>query len=280
MILCDGVFHEGTTVPFDLADRGLTLGDGLFETMPVFAGTVFRLADHLGRLEAGLAVLGFAVPRRRLEEDVATMAARAPAAGGVIRLTVTRGAGARGLAPPAVAKPTVIVSLAPFNPTLVGEPTTLATVSVRRNAGSPVSRLKALPYLDNVLALAEAQGKGARDALMLDTRGRVACASVANVFRVAGDRLETPPTGDAILPGITRGLVLELARSLGLTPIERSLDREDIATADAVFLTNSVRLVQPVQALDDAALPASPYASRVLAALGDRIAAECGVRPV
>ncbi len=155
--------------PFDLSDRGFTLGDGLFETMPVSAGVVFRLGAHLDRLADGLAVLGFDVPRERLEADVAAMAARAPAGGGVIRLTVTRVAGARGLAPPADPVPTVVVSLAPFNPALVGEATTLATVSVRRNAGSPVSRLKALPYLDNVLALREAVAAGARDALMLLT---------------------------------------------------------------------------------------------------------------
>ncbi len=133
------------------------------------------------------------------------MAARAPATGGVLRLTVTRGAGARGLVPPAHPVPTVVVLLAPFNPALVGEATTLATVSVRRNAGSPVSRLKALPYLDNVLALKEAVTLGARDALMLDTVGRVGCASVANVFRVKDGRLETPPTSDAVLPGSRGG---------------------------------------------------------------------------
>lgn len=279
MILLDGVLHEGTAAPFDLADRGLTLGDGLFETMAVFGGTVFRLAAHLDRLAAGLAVLGFAVPRDRLEAEVAMMAARAPAAGGVIRLTVTRGAGARGLAPPAAPTPTVIVALAPFNPALVGEPTTLVTVSVRRNAGSPASRLKALPYLDNVLALKEAVAAGARDALMLDTAGRVACASVANVFLVRGDRLETPPETDAVLPGITRRLVLDLAPALGLDAVERSLTPDDLSAADGVFLTNSVRLVQPVTALDARSLPAPVVAGRILAAIREIIARECGASP-
>ncbi|BBE71372.1 aminotransferase class IV [Oharaeibacter diazotrophicus] len=278
MILVDGVAYEGTVAPFDLSDRGFTLGDGLFETMAVFAGRPFRLDAHLDRLAAGLAVLGFSVPRDRLAADVATVAARAPAAGGVIRLTVTRGAGARGLAPPAEPKPTVVVSLAPFNPALVGEPTTLATVDVRRNAGSPVSRLKALPYLDNVLAAREAIGRGARDALILDTAGRVACASVANVFRLAGDRVETPTT-DAVLPGITRALVLEIAPSLGLVPVERALTRDDLAGADAVFLTNSVRLLQPVTELDGIRFPRDERPAAILAALRAAVVAECGAGP-
>lgn len=278
MILLDGVLHEGTVAPFDLTDRGLTLGDGLFETMAVFGGTVFRCAAHLDRLAAGLDALGFSVPRARLEADVAAMAARAPAAGGVIRLTVTRGAGARGLAPPAAPTPTVIVALAPFSPALVGEPTTLATVSVRRNAGSPTSRLKALPYLDNVLALKEAIALGARDALMLDTAGRVACASVANVFLVRGNRIETPPATDAVLPGITRRLVLDLAPALGLMAAERSLTPDDLSSADGLFLTNSVRMVQPVTALDGRPLPDRGVADQILAAIRDTLARECGIR--
>jgi branched-chain amino acid aminotransferase len=280
MILVDGVLHEGTTAPFDLSDRGFTLGDGLFETMPVFAGTVFRLADHLDRLESGLAVLGFSVPRARLEIDVAAMAARAPAAGGVLRLTVTRGAGARGLAPPAEPKPTVVVSLAPFNPALVFEPAVLATATVRRNDRSPVSRLKALPYLDNVLALREALGRGAKDALILNTADRVVCTSVANVFRVADGRLETPPVSDGVLPGITRAIVLDAASALGLRPVERSLTVDDLLIADEAFATNSVRLVQPVASLDGAPVAQGETARRVLAHLRAAVLQDCGVPPL
>jgi branched-chain amino acid aminotransferase len=280
MILVDGVLHEGTTAPFDLSDRGFTLGDGLFETMPVFAGTVFRLADHLDRLESGLAVLGFSVPRARLEADVATMAAEAPHAGGVLRLTVTRGAGARGLAPPPEPKPTVVVSLAPYNPALVFEPAVLATSTVRRNDRSPLSRLKALPYLDNVLALREALGQGARDALILNTADRVACTSVANLFRVKDGELETPPLSDGVLPGITRALVLAAAPALGLRPVERSLSVADLHAADELLLANSIRLVQPVASLDGAPVGQGDTAAKILDHLRGAILRDCGTVPV
>ncbi|HUG60484.1 MAG TPA: aminotransferase class IV [Methylomirabilota bacterium] len=255
MILVDGVVHEGRIARFDYGDRGLTLGDGLFETMIVFAGVVYRLADHLDRLAAGLAILGFAVERERLEADVAAMAARAPVDGGVLRLTVTRGPGVRGLAPPDDPTPTVLVSLAPLDSGLMMQPVRLAVSSIRRNDRSPLSRLKSLGYLDNVLAITEARARGAGDALILNTAERVACASAANVFRIAGDRLETPPIVDGVLPGIVRARVLALAPDAGLAPVERSLTERDLEEADAVFLTNSVRLLQPVTEIDGATLP-------------------------
>lgn len=279
MILVDGELHEGTTAPFDYTDRGFTLGDGLFETMPAFAGRVWRLADHLDRLEAGLAVLGFAVDRARLEADVATMAARAPASGGVLRLTVTRGGGARGLAVPAEPKPRVVVALSPHDASLVFEPTTLSTVGIRRNDRSPVSQLKALPYLDNVLALKEARAAGAKDALILNTAGRVACSTVANVFRLVGSRLETPPTSEGVLAGIARGRLMERAGDLGLEVVERPLTVQHLCEADGVLLTNSIRLMQPVERLGEQDLPRPAKLRRLLDLLLDDVRADCGTAP-
>jgi branched-chain amino acid aminotransferase len=281
MIRLNGIRHDGSVVPFDLADRGLTLGDGLFETMAVFGGVVHRLDDHLRRLQLGLSVLGFEVPRERIEADLAATAAESPGSGGVIRLTVTRGAGARGLLPPEEPDPTVIVSLAPFDPTQVGVPARLAVASTRRNDRSPLSRLKSLGYLDNVLALSEARGTGATDALLLNTADRVASASAANIFAVRDGRIETPPASDGVLPGVIRSRVLELAPTLGFEAMERSLDLVDLAGAEAVFLTNSVRLLQPVTEIDGVPVhERSGAVGIVLGALLEEIRAECGVGPL
>ncbi|WP_237151665.1 aminotransferase class IV [Oryzibacter oryziterrae] len=250
MILVNGTFHEASKAEFDYSDRGFTLADGLFETIPVLAGDIFMRDAHIDRLEQGLSVLGFSVVRSRIEADLAAMAARALDGYGVLRLTVTRGSGARGLMPPVGPKPTIVVSLAPFNPALVMEPTTLAVSTIRRNEFSPLSRLKSLNYLDNILALREAGEHGARDCLILNTRGHVACSSVGNVFMVSGDRLVTPPIEDGVLAGITRLLVLRYAGEMNLKAEEASLTVDDLKRADAVFLTNSVRLVQPVHRLE------------------------------
>lgn len=281
MIVLNGTVHEGTEVPFDLTDRGLMLGDGLFETMTLFGGTYFQKEAHLARLMHGLAVLGFTVPRTRLEADLATAAALEPPDGAVVRLTVTRGGGARGLPAPLEPTPTVIVSLSPFRRELVLEPTTLYTTSVRRNEGSPLSKLKTLNYLEAILALREANGHSAKDALFLNSQLRVACTTVANVFALDGTRLVTPPLRDGMLPGTVRSLLLGIASEIGLEPVERSMTVRDLINAGQVFLTNSVRLIQPVTAIDNARLPPpGPLLGTILAKLVEVIVEECGVDPL
>jgi branched-chain amino acid aminotransferase len=130
----------------------------------------------------------------------------------------------------------------------------IATVT-RRNEHSPLSRIKALPYLDNLLAVAEARAHGADDALLLNTRGTIACASVANVFLIRDGRLETPPVSDGALPGTMRALVLCLAQQAGLTPVENSLHVKDLAGADEVILTNSVSRVMEARDCNSTPLP-------------------------
>lgn len=246
--------------PFDLADRGLTLGDGLFETIAVFDGRPAALDAHLDRMVQAAAEIRLPVDRGLLETEVAALAGEGGDA--VLRLTVTRGAGARGLAIPEGGAPTVIAARAPFPFATLGAPIRLATVSVQRNPTSFASRAKTLSYLDSVLAYDEARRLGADDALMLNIHGRAASTSMANLFALFGRKLATPPVAEGVLPGIVRRLVLELAPALGLTPLERPLTRAELSDADAVFATNSVRLVMPVTALD-----------------GDRLAEETGVIP-
>ena len=237
-----------------IADRGLLLGDGLFETMAVYNGRVFDLDAHLGRLAIGLGVLGFAADIAKLRAGIAHYLVSEAASSGVLRVTVTRGAGPRGLAPPQAPRPAIFMTLAPMPPARE-TPVSLHIATVtRRNEQSPLSRVKALPYLDNVLALSEALAHGAGDALMLNTRGTIACASAANVFAIRDERLETPPVSDGALPGTMRALVLSLAEQAGLAPVETSLDLNSLAGADHVFLTNSVSRVTEARQCNDAPL--------------------------
>jgi branched-chain amino acid aminotransferase len=225
-----------------IADRGLLLGDGLFETMAVHNAQVFDLDAHLERLASGLGVLGFvqAVDLAKLRSGIARYIAAEEASCAVLRVTVTRGAGPRGLAPPEAPRPTIFITLSPMPPARE-TPLSLHIATVtRRNEHSALSRIKALPYLDNVLALSEAHARGADDALLLNTRGTIACATVANVFVIREERLETPPVCDGALPGTMRALVLSLAKGAGLAPVERSFDVSGLGEADHVFLTNSI----------------------------------------
>ncbi|MFC7051778.1 aminotransferase class IV [Hansschlegelia quercus] len=247
MLRVNGADSPGLA-PFDLADRGLTLGDGLFETIAVFGGEPALLANHLDRMMAAAEEIRLPLDRVMLEAEVKALAGQ----GGdrVIRLTATRGAGARGLAIPENGATTVIASSSPYPQGVVGAPIRLATVSVRRNPTSFTSRAKTLCYLDNVLAFDEAKRAGADDALMLSAGGSAACTSMANLFMVNDKLLVTPPLSEGVLPGIVRGLVLELATELGLEPEERLVAPGELAMADVVFATNSVRLVMPVTSMD------------------------------
>ena len=228
-----------------IADRGLLLGDGVFETMAVHNGRVFDLDAHFARLAAGLATLGFAqaVDLPKLTAAIAPYLASEAVSAAVFRLTVTRGAGPRGLAPPEAPRPSIFMTLAPMPPARAAPLSLHIATVTRRNEHSPLSRVKALPYLDNVLALTEARARGADDALLLNTRGTIACGTIANVFAIRDGRLETPPIADGALPGTMRALVLALAQEAGLVPAETPLDPERLGGADHVFLTNSISRV-------------------------------------
>lgn len=241
----DGRLVAADTVHVSIADRGLLLGDGLFETMQVCNGRPFDLDAHLARLESGLGVLGFAeaVDLAKLGAEIANYLTDENASRAVLRVTVTRGAGARGLAPPEAPVPTILMTLSPMPPTRETPLSLHIATSTRRNELSPASRIKALPYIDNLIAFREARAHDAEDALMLNTRGAIACATVANLFLIREGRLETPPVSDGALPGVMRALVLGLAKEAGLAPAERSLDASDVAEADHVLLTNSVHSI-------------------------------------
>src|ERR1700736_2795516 len=229
----DGRIVMAEEAHVSIADRGLLLGDGLFETMAVHNAQVFDLNAHLERLASGLGVLGFvqAVDLPKLRSGIARYVAAEEASCAVLRVTVTRGAGPRGLAPPEAPRPAIFMTLSPM-PALRKTPLSLHVATVtRRNEHSALSRIKALPYLDNVLALSEARAHGADDALLLNTRGTIACASVANVFAIRDGRLQTPPVCDGALPGTMRAVVLCLAKQAGLASAADSLHRKKLTEA-------------------------------------------------
>jgi branched-chain amino acid aminotransferase len=237
-----------TEAHISIADRGFLLGDGLFETMPVHRGRVFDLDAHLERLASGLALLNLAgaVDLAKLRAGIADYLAGEDIASAVLRLTTTRGSGPRGLLPPDAPCPTIMMTLSSLPPARNESLSLHVVTGTRRNECSPLSRIKALPYLDNMLALQEARAHGAEEAILLNTRGNIACASVANVFVIRAGCLETPPLSDGALPGTMRALVLSLAKDLGLVPVERSLNVEDLAAAGEVFITNSISRVMTV----------------------------------
>lgn len=240
--------------PFSLQDRGLTLSDGLFETLPALAGRPVLAHAHIARLCEAAEIFAIPIKAEDIHEALDAITTACSGQDIIIRLTLTRGAGGRGLTPPEPASPTLFAVANPYHASMVGTPCTLVTSGIRRNQTSPTSHYKTLAYFDAIQANEEAREQGADDALMLNTRDQVASATIGNIFAVRGEKLITPPLEDGVLDGITRALVLDTAAELGMVPLEESLTRDDLLAADAVFLTNSLRFIRPVTALDGVAL--------------------------
>lgn len=241
-------------VPAD--DRGLLLGDGLFETLLAEAGELRDFDRHIARMARGCAVLGLAPPSAEAARAVAEAAvAEAGFDRAVVRLTLTGGSG-RGLDRPDATPGRLIASAGALS--VPEGPVSLATVAIRRNQTSPLSRLKTLSYLDNVLARREAKSAGADEALMLNTRGDLACAAAANLFWISEGRLFTPALDCGVLDGVVRGRVIEAARAMAVEVVETAAGIEALDVAEGAFLTNSLIGVRPVSSLDGRALPPSP----------------------
>jgi branched-chain amino acid aminotransferase len=187
----------------------------------------------------------------------------------------------RGLSPRGAQKPTVLASLSPLPRDIFWPRLSMDVADIRRNETSPASRLKALSYLDAILALRAAAARGHDEVLFLNGAGRAACASIGNVFALFGDELATPPLSDGVIPGVIRGFLLDHCGGLNLAGRERSLSLEELCAADAVFMTNSLRLIAPVERIGNNAI--SGKAGKTVEALQRllrlAIAAECGVQP-
>jgi branched-subunit amino acid aminotransferase/4-amino-4-deoxychorismate lyase len=253
-------------VPID--DRGLLLGDGLFETILADRGELDAIDAHIERMVRGCAVLGLPAPEAdRLRAAALAVLDERGLTGerAAVRLTWTAGSGGRGLERPAAPQPRLLAQAAPA-PLAMG-PARLATVAIRRNAASPTSRLKTLAYLDNVLARREAVAAGADEALMLNTDGEIAGAAAANLFWSVGGRLHTPALACGVLDGIMRGQVLAAAARLGVETVEARARMESLAGAEAVFLTNSLIGLRPVAAIDGRAIPGHTLIGRLDLAL-------------
>lgn len=262
-------------------DRGFTLADGLFETMRVHRGRVFRLDRHLTRLEHGLAALQIPI-EPAMQEWVLRAVESARLSNAALRLTVTRGIGSAGLATLAGARPTVVVavSLLPSFPPSIYESGLAAHVaSGRRNERAMTAGLKTLAYVDAVAALLEAQRAGADDAILLDTEEHCSEAAASNLFVWTGSDLITPPVSCGALPGLTRAAVLELASGLRIPAVERAFGRDELLQAEEAFLTSSLRGVAPLVRVDGRQISAGRpgiVTRRLMEAYASLVERECG----
>lgn len=255
-IWIDGEWHTRETAKVSVFDHGLLYGDGVFEGIRVYAGKVFKLPEHLDRIYecAHAILLAIPMPKAEFGRVIEEAVRRAGMAEAYIRPIVTRGPGDLGIDPRNCGRPTMIVIVDAINiwPAERYQQglsvITAGTPIPHRESLSP--RVKSLNYLCHAMAKMEANFAGADEALMLDSSGHVAEGTGQNVFVVKKNVLRTPPLSAGILAGITRGVVMDLARQAGLTVVEDMLNRFDVYTADEAFLTGSASEIAPIRCYD------------------------------
>jgi len=251
------VYLNGEFLPLEEArvsvmDRGFLFGDGVYEVIPAYGGRPFRLAQHLDRLDYSLAAIRMdnPLPREEWRWILERLTGAAPGVDRMIYLQVTRGADAkRHHLFPLSAEPTRFVmawDAKPRDPAIEAQGIAAVTLEDFRWLRCDI---KSIALLGNVLLRQAAEDAGAEESILI----RDGCAtegSSTNLFLVRAGELATPPKGHLLLPGITRDLVLELAREAGIPCREREVRAEELAAADEIWISSSSREVEPVTRLD------------------------------
>lgn len=256
-VYIDGELYPENDAKISVFDHGLLYGDGVFEGIRFYKGRVFKLDEHIDRIYDSAKAIHLKIhlsPAEMTEAVLKTIAAN-ELQDGYVRLVVTRGAGGLGLSPYRCEKSSVIViaskiSLYPEDDYKNG--LKLVTCSTRRPTHDSLSpAVKSLNYLSNVMAKVEAIAAGAEEGVMLNTNGLVAECTGDNIFVVKHGEISTPPVAAGMLDGITRRVVIDLARENGYTLVEKDIARYDMYTADEVFLTGTAAEVIPVRIYDE-----------------------------
>jgi branched-chain amino acid aminotransferase len=255
-VYIDGKYCNERDAKISVFDHGLLYGDGIFEGIRAYNGRVFKLKEHIDRLFCSAKAIMLKIPMSAEEMIAAVVETcrRNKLRDGYIRLVVTRGAGTLGLNPNRCKNPCVIIiadkiQLYPEEYYRKGlEIITVATVRNLHSALNPA--IKSLNYLNNILAKIEATNGGCEEAIMLNAEGFVAECTGDNIFIVKGNELLTPPLSAGALYGITRQVVMELAREDGMGVAEPNLTRYDLFNADECFLTGTGAEIVPVVKID------------------------------
>jgi branched-subunit amino acid aminotransferase/4-amino-4-deoxychorismate lyase len=252
-ICVNGCFFEPADATVSALDAGFLLGDGLFESLRAMDGVPYLLDRHLMRLFVAAEEMDFVnMPSREtITEQVYRVLHRSSLADAYLRVTITRGVGAVGLALPDGA-PTVVVAALPA-PARHAADSGIYLTSLQRRSGLSTTA-KSTSWQHAVLARRRVAQFGADEGLYVSEHQHVLECVSSNIFAVSGNILLTPRDAEC-LPGITRARVLELARGHGLTVIESQLELAELMDADEIFVTNAVQGLRAVHILDGTAMP-------------------------
>lgn len=252
-VYVDGQLLPRAKATVSVFDHGLLYGDGVFEGIRAYSGVVFKLKEHIDRLyeSANYIRLSIHIEKDQMIEAVLETLRKNNLRDAYIRLLVTRGVGDLGLNPTICKEPSIVIITEPTAPSqdprtnAIGKTTIIS--SIRRDPVDATSHeVKSLNYMNSILARWEAIEAGVDEAIMLDTRGFVSEATAENVFTVRKGQIATPSTNSAILHGVTRQRVIQIAEDLGFPVSEREITPFELINADEVFLTGTLAEIVPV----------------------------------
>ncbi|MCM8764772.1 MAG: branched-chain-amino-acid transaminase [Candidatus Omnitrophica bacterium] len=255
-IYLDGRFVSEKQAKISVFDHGLLYGDGVFEGLRTYNGKIFRLKEHIERLfrSAKAIMLEIPVSMEEMANIIIKTVRKNKLKDAYVRVVITRGIGDLGLDPRKCPKPTVFViasKIKLYPEEYYEKGLSVVTIATRRNLIESINpAIKSLNYLNNVLAKIEATNSGAMEGLFLNNEGYVAECTGENIFITVGNNLLTPPIFAGALDGITRDVVIQLGKEMGLNVEEKLLTRYDLYNADECFLSGTAAEIVPVTLID------------------------------
>ena len=253
LVYLDGEYHSKDTSKISVYDHGLLYGDGVFEGIRAYNGTVFRLREHIERLYEGLKItrINVSYSREDMVNAVVETLRKNNYTDAYIRLIVTRGRGTLGLDPRSCPRPSIIIMAEPVGPAHGKEAKEKGVTAIisgyrRDMVDGTTHELKSLNYIQSVLSKFQAIDAGADEVVMLDHRGMVAEFHGSNIFIVKRGIINTPTSASGILHGVTRARVIKLAEEMGYEVRERDITPYELLTSDEVFLTGTLAEIVPV----------------------------------
>lgn len=257
LVFLNGFFVASENARVSIFDRGFCYGDGLFETMRAYKGKVFRLDLHLDRLyqSAPLIYLDLPLTRREMGVIVRETLKINKVSNAIVRLTLTRGESASGLRIDPNTPPTMVVHTRPLERLPEYMYQDGVNISLISSSASKIANLrvqvKSGNYLSHILLREMASANNCQEAILLDENNRITDGTTSNIFMVRDNVLITPQVNEYVLPGVTRHVVLEIARKRGIPCREQILTPQDVYSADEVFLTNTGIELLPVHQADN-----------------------------
>ncbi len=256
MVYINGEYVNSEDAKISVFDHGLLYGDGVFEGIRLYGGCVFKLDEHIERLEMSAKALMLNIPlsHGEMSEAVCETCRKNDLKDGYVRLVVTRGVGDLGLSPKLCKTPQIIIiadKIQLYPNSYYEEGMKLITVATwRNNPAALPPMIKSLNYLNNIMAKMDAQNAGFVEALMLNDRGCVAECTGDNVFIIRKGEIFTTPNSSGILKGITREVAVTIAADMGIPLKEAELTRYDLWNAEECFLTGTAAEIVPVTEID------------------------------